>query len=53
MDHRKWRLGFLILVFDLAKKVMIFSFLGLRWRLRGTEPDPGPFGPQHGITWMT
>ena len=32
---------------------MIFSFLGLRWRLRGIEPDPGPFGPQHGATWMT
>lgn len=30
---------------------MTLSFLAFRWRFRGMEPDPGPFGPQHGITW--
>jgi hypothetical protein len=31
---------------------MIFSFLGLREGLRGTDADPGRFRPQHGTTWM-
>jgi hypothetical protein len=27
-------------------------FFGLRKGLRGIDADPGPFRPQHGITWM-